>query len=457
MAAASPFEQPRLNRVQFRTWFCCAMGIVVDGFDLFVIGAVIGLIGSDLDLSPVMKGWIAASSLLGSLVGAVVFGRLTDRFGRRVIYLLDLGFFIAFSIASALAWDAWSLLTFRFLLGIAIGADYPITAALVSESVPTHLRGKATGGVVAAFPAGALLGVVTAFWVVETIGGQDAWRWVLGLGTVPALCTVLFRVRTPESPRWLMSQGRVAEAQVAASKLIGVKVGPEDLAGFEVAVPPSLGSLLRRPLIKRTALSVIPWFCFDVAVFPIGIFVPMVIAMSFHETSHQVEANLGHVLIGAVAYNIVLLLGMAIAVGYVERLGRMRLQLIGFTLVSAGIGLLIVSSMEGLDSGMHRYLLIGGLMLVAFFQGWPGVSTFMLPAELFSTGLRGTAQGLAAGAGKLGAAGAVFAFPVMIADLNLAWTLSFCLAASLTGLWVTAALQVETAGKSLETLSSTRE
>ena len=104
MAAASPFEQPRLNRVQFRTWFCCAMGIVVDGFDLFVIGAVIGLIGSDLDLSPVMKGWIAASSLLGSLVGAVVFGRLTDRFGRRVIYLLDLGFFIAFSIASALAW-----------------------------------------------------------------------------------------------------------------------------------------------------------------------------------------------------------------------------------------------------------------------------------------------------------------------------------------------------------------
>jgi len=452
-AAASPFEKPRMNRVQFRTWFASAMGILIDGFDLFVIGAVISLIGADLGLSSVMKGWVAASSLLGSLLGAVVFGRLTDRFGRRLIYLLDLGFFVVFSVGSALAWDAWSLLTFRFLLGVAIGADYPITAALVSESVPTHLRGKATGGVVAAFPAGALIGVITAFIVVEAIGGESAWRWVLGLGTVPALCTVFFRAQTPESPRWLVSRGRLAEAQAAAFRLTGEKVSTESLAEFEVAGTASLPSLLRRPLLKRTALSVVPWFCFDVAVFPIGMFVPTVIALAFHETPQQIQANLGHVLMGAVGYNIVQLVGMATAAGVVERLGRIRLQVIGFALVAAGIALLILAHTKVLDSALHAYLVIAGLTLVAFFQGWPAVSTFLLPAELFSTGLRGTAQGLAAGAGKLGASAAVFAFPIVIADLNLAWTLSFCLAAALTGLVVTSALRIETSGKSLEELA----
>jgi len=451
--AASPFEQPHLNRVQFRTWFSSAMGIAIDGFDLFVIGAVISLIGEDLGLSAVMKGWIAASSLLGSLLGAIVFGRLTDRFGRRLIYLLDLGFFIVFSIGSALAWDAWSLLAFRFMLGVAIGADYPITAALVSESVPTHLRGKAVGSVVAAFPAGALLGVATAFVVVEVIGGEDAWRWVLGLGTVPALSTVLFRAHTPESPRWLMSRGRLAEAQAAAFRLTGVKVSPEDLAGFQPAGTAGPLDLVKRPLLKRTTLSVIPWFCFDVAVFPIGIFVPLVIAMAFHEDPQQAKVNLGHVLIGAVGYNVVQLVGMATAAGIVERMGRIRLQLIGFSLVAVGIALLVVSHTAGFESALHLCLVISGLILVGFFQGWPGVSTFLLPAELFPTGLRGTAQGLAAGAGKLGASVGVFAFPMLIADVTLAWTLCICLAAALVGLVVTAALRLETSGKSLEALA----
>lgn len=429
------------------------MGIAIDGFDLFVIGAVISLIGSDFGLSGLMKGWIVASSLLGSLLGAIVFGRLTDRFGRRLIYLLDLGFFIVFSIGSALAWDAWSLLAFRFLLGVAIGADYPITAALVSESVPTHLRGKAVGSVVAAFPAGALLGVATAFVVVEVIGGEDAWRWVLGLGTVPALATVLFRAHTPESSRWLMSRGRLAEAQTAAFRLTGANVSPEDLAQFQPAETASPLDLSKPPLLKRTVLSVVPWFCFDVAVFPIGIFVPLVIAMAFHEDLQQTKANLGHVLIGAVGYNIVQLVGMATAAGVVERVGRIRMQLIGFGLVAVGIALLVASHRAGLDSALHLCLVIAGLFLVGFFQGWPGVSTFLLPAELFPTSLRGTAQGLAAGAGKLGASVGVFAFPMLLADVSLAWTLCICLTAALVGLVVTAALRLETSGKSLGALA----
>ena len=158
-------------------------------------------------------------------------------------------------------------------------------------------------------------------------------------------------------------------------------------------------------------------------------------------------------LIGAVGYNVIQLAGMMYATSIIERMGRVRVQLIGFSLVALGIVTLALSQSVVSDSILSVGLLVLGLALVAFFQGWPAVSTFLLAAELFPTRLRGTAHGLASGAGKIGAAIAVFGFPALIASTSLGIAMAYSLAAAIAGFAVTAALRVETTGKSLEELN----
>ncbi len=111
-----------LSPLHWKIWGLSAMGIFLDGFDLFIIGVALPIIVKDMHPSPAMQGLIAAAAVVGAMIGAFIGGRLTDRFGRKAIYLIDLGFFIIFSVASAFAWDAWSLLILRFLLGIGVGA-----------------------------------------------------------------------------------------------------------------------------------------------------------------------------------------------------------------------------------------------------------------------------------------------------------------------------------------------
>jgi MFS family permease len=118
------------------------MGVFIDGFDLFIMAVALPLISADLNPSAATLGLIGAAALLGAVVGAAVIGRLSDRFGRKILYALDLAFFVVFSVLSALAWDVTSLIVFRFLLGVGVGADYPLSSAYISEFMPARVRGR---------------------------------------------------------------------------------------------------------------------------------------------------------------------------------------------------------------------------------------------------------------------------------------------------------------------------
>ena len=136
------FESPQTKRFQRKVTVLSAGGTFLDGFDLTVIAVALPMIANEWDVSAGEKSLITSSAIIGSFIGAAVLGNLTDRFGRKAMYVIDLLAFVVFAALTAFSQDVWQLIIFRFLLGIGIGADYPISATIVSEFASKKGRGK---------------------------------------------------------------------------------------------------------------------------------------------------------------------------------------------------------------------------------------------------------------------------------------------------------------------------
>ncbi|HVY54867.1 MAG TPA: MFS transporter, partial [Thermodesulfobacteriota bacterium] len=200
-------EETRLRGLHWRVWFLSAMGVFLDGFDLFIIGVALPLIQREFSPDTLITGLIGAAAVLGSIAGGSLGGWFTDCYGRKALYLVDLTFFIIFGLLSAISWSVWSLILFRFLLGVGVGVDYPICASYVSEFMPSRIRGKMLIGAFSFQAAGMMFGALAGVIVLAVIPESEAWRWMLGLGVIPAVIVLALRTTVPESPRWLIEKG----------------------------------------------------------------------------------------------------------------------------------------------------------------------------------------------------------------------------------------------------------
>jgi MFS family permease len=158
-----------IGATRWKVWFLSAMGVFLDGFDLFIMAVALPVIAQDLAPDAWMLGLIGAAAPLGAVIGAAGAGRLTDRFGRKLLYVIDLGSFILFAALSAVSWDNASLFVFRFLLGVGIGADYPISSSYVTEFMPARIRGRMLA-------IGSLVGAGVGLLILIVHPQPDAWR-----------------------------------------------------------------------------------------------------------------------------------------------------------------------------------------------------------------------------------------------------------------------------------------
>jgi MFS family permease len=202
-------DESALTPMHWKIWWLSAMGVFLDGFDLFIIAVALPIIVMDMSPSPVVEGLIGATALIGAMVGAFVGGRLTDRLGRKSIYLVDLGVFIVFSLLTALAPGPISLLILRGLLGIGVGADYPICASYVSEFMPARVRGRMLIGAFSFQALGMVAAALTGLVILRVHPEPDAWRFMLAAAVAPAVVVLLLRRSVPESARWCMEHGQM--------------------------------------------------------------------------------------------------------------------------------------------------------------------------------------------------------------------------------------------------------
>ena len=185
------------------------LGGILYGFDMGIIAAALIFVRSTFSLSTQMEEVVVSVVLVGSMVGAVVGGVLADRAGRRTILVWGGALFIAGSILAPLSPDVFTLIVSRVLLGIAIGFTSVTAPVYVSELAPPQSRGMLIGLYQFALTCGIALADLAGYW----LAGEHAWRWMFGLGAIPAVFFLLLVLTVPESPRWLVAHDKLVQAQ----------------------------------------------------------------------------------------------------------------------------------------------------------------------------------------------------------------------------------------------------
>jgi MFS family permease len=212
-----PGRLDRLPWSRFHWLLVIALGVtwVLDGLEGTVVGAVIPVLKDPqtLHLSGKQVGFTGSLYIIGLIVGALVFGYLTDALGRKKLFTVTLAIYLAGATLTALAWDFWSLLLFRFITGLAIGGEYSAINSAIDELIPARLRGRVDLAINSTFWLGAILGALVTLLLLSSIPKDLAWRFAFGLGALVGGAMILARRYVPESPRWLVSHGRTDEAE----------------------------------------------------------------------------------------------------------------------------------------------------------------------------------------------------------------------------------------------------
>ena len=448
-----------LNSAHWKVWGLSATGVMLDGFDLFVIGIALPLIKLQWDLSALQVGAIACAAVFGSMFGAVFGGVLTDRFGRKAIYLLDLMVFIVGSLLCAFATGPWSLILFRFFLGIGVGADYPICASYVSEFMPSRLRGRMLIGAFSFQAVGIILAALVGIILLGVTPAISDWRILIGFGALPAIIVLILRTKVPESPRWLMEQGRLDEAQHVVEQFVPAKKIKEldqVIAGFalrmSVQAPKKLGyaDLFSKKFLPRTILASVPWFLMDIATYAVGVFTPVLLSsIAFDDVNDPIRKDFLSTA-GAAGLGTFLVLGFIANMLLVDRVGRMRLQIVGFVGMVVGLGILAWSAMTGTNNPNIVGAFSGFMIFNLLMNMGPNATTFVLPAELFPTKIRASAHGFCSAVGKAGALVGLFLLPIVQEQCGTSVTMLLMAFVCMLGLAVTSIFAQETRGRSLE-------
>ena len=412
-----------LQGLRRRALLVSGIGFFTDAYDLFAIGIVSTLLKGQWHLDADDLALLNAVMLGAAVLGATVFGRLADKIGRTRAYWISAAIMVLAAIGSALSPNLATLVMFRFLLGLGVGGDYPVSAVLMSEYSHHRSRGRMVGLVFSTQAIGLIIGPLAALALLGSgVGPGLTWRLLLALGAIPAVAALWLRRTVPEPPRYQVQRPRPPSAVGGAAEL-----------------------LTSRTLLATLAGTAGCWFLLDYAYYGNTISTPQILALIAPRASQTTT-----IAIELAIFAVAAVPGYVLAIARIDRIGHRRLQLVGFTLMGACFA--VIGLVPGMTTAVVPFLLAYGISYF-FTQFGPNMTTFVLPGELFPTRLRATGHGISAGVGKLGAFIGVFLFPFLQGTLGLRGTLLLTAGISVLGALLTLILS-EPAGRTLEEISA---
>ncbi len=372
--------QKRLMGIFGLVWAADAMQVLAVGFTAASIAKSFGLtVPQALQTGTLF--------FLGMLIGAVVFGRLADRIGRRRVLIVTVACDAVFGTLSIFAPDFTVLLALRFLTGIAVGGTLPVDYAMMAEFLPARSRGRWLVALEGFWAIGTLI-VALAAWAASVAGVEDAWRYIFAVTALPALIGLGLRFFVPESPLYLLRTDRPAEARAIVERMLALH-GKAPLRSEDeiVAIQHGASEGVFSPALRRRSVMILAiWFLVSVSYYGVFTWMPAKLASD----GFGFVRGYGFLVFVALAQ----VPGYALAAYGVEAWGR-RPTLIGFCLLSAlGCLLFVVSPSD---------MLVGASLLVMSFAllgTWGALYAFT--PELYPTASRGTGMGAAGAMARLG-------------------------------------------------------
>ena len=457
-----------MTGMQWLIWSLAAAGKFFEGFVVFMTGVALPLFSEEFHLGAAEHGVIGAASLFGILIGAVALGGLSDTYGRKAMFIVEMIIFVGFLVALVFVPNYLLVVICLFAIGLALGCDYPTAHMIISENIPSLSRGKLVLGAFAFQAIGALAGTAVGYGVLSALPELSAWRWMYAVAVIPALVVTIGRFFIVESANWLFSRGRTEAAEAAVKRLLvrtpqyptDIKLAARD--GAHVDGPRqgrSYAALFDKKNLRATVLASVPWFLQDLGTYGIGIFTPTILAAAVGSNSDHAR-SVGDIIAnditaakGAALITTLLIVGIGFAVLLADVVGRIRLQVFGFVGCAAG---LLLASFSGTVQGGERTLLIfAGFMLFNFMTNLgPNAQTYLLAGEVFPTAIRGKGAGFAAAFAKVGAVLTAFLFPILLVAIGTQALLYGLVATSLLGAVVTWMFRIETTGIDLDDLDS---
>lgn len=333
------------------------LGWMFDAMDVGMLSFIIAALQKDWGLSTEQMGWIGSVNSIGMAAGALLFGLLADRIGRKNVFIITLLLFSVGSGLSALTTTLAAFLVLRFLIGMGLGGELPVASTLVSESVPAQERGKVVVLLESFWAFGWLLSAFISYFIIPTYG----WQTALWLATIPALYALYLRWGLPDSPRF-----------TSAHK--------------EKTVWDNIVKVWSSSYRKETFMLWVLWFCVVFSYYGMFLWLPSVMVMK------------GFSLIKSFEY--VLMMTLAQLPGYfsaawlIERVGRK------FVLITYLIG--TAASAYFFGNADSLALLMASGILLSFFNLGAWGALYAYTPELYPTSIRGTGAGMAAAFGRIG-------------------------------------------------------
>jgi PHS family inorganic phosphate transporter-like MFS transporter len=433
-ARFSEIDDAHMSKAQWGIVLISGMGFFTDAYDLFIIGVVLKLLKSEWHIGSLETAIVGATALVSAAIGSLVFGRIADVFGRKYIYGFEVLVLGAGAIASAFSPNIWWLVAFRFILGLGIGGDYPVSATIASEFAGKKTRGLMISSVFAMQGIGLIVGPLLAIALLAVHVPQDlVWRILLAAGAIPPLAVFWARRHLKETPRFAqMSEGKDDAVADKAKRV-----------GFIAALREAFG---RAPQQSKWLIGTsAAWFLLDLAYYG-----NTISNQEFVTAVSPKGSQIHDLFLSLLVFAFAAFPGYLLSIFGMDRWGRKTIQMLGFGMMAASF---IAIAFLG-DAKTIVVPFIALYCLNYFFTEFgPNTTTFVLPAEIFPMSVRTTSHGISATVGKVGAAVGTFSFPLLQAKFGLPgpmWVAGIC---CIGGLAVTWALLPEPNGLDLEEAS----
>ena len=458
-----PARLDRLPWCRFHVLLVAALGItwILDGLEVTIVGSI-GPILQDprtLNLSAADIGGAASVYVVGAVVGALLFGWLTDRFGRKSIFSVTLGIYIIGVLLSAFSWDMRSFMVFRCLTGVGIGGEYAAINSAIDELIPARLRGRVDLIVNGSFWIGAGAGAGASLFLLSgnMMNIDLGWRLGFGVGGVLGLVMLLLRRWVPESPRWLVTHGKHGESQAVIAEIErrvmrctgasleavheSLMVYPRKVFGYRYVLRAMLGQYKMRSLL--VLVMMVAQACLYNAVF-------FTYGMVLTKYEHVSATKVGLFILPIATGNF---LGPLILGKYFDTIGRRRM--IFSTYAMSGLLMLLVAGLfaDGQLTALTQTL---GWAAIFFFASAAASAAYLTASEVFPLETRATAIALFYAFGMIFAAGTPWIFGKLIGaggPVPVAIGYGFAAVLMLVAGFTALKIGVDCEGRSLESIA----